>query len=545
MQQPTKATLPTFTVVERAIIYARVSTDEQAETGTSLDNQVEKSLAYARSLGLQVAGVFREDYTGKVLERPELAKVRELLRAGQAEHVIAYKTNRLDRSEWGLNLLILMAEFKQLGVKLHYSEAGRQIDLSNPMEAFMYGSFAGWQAGEDHRETVEKLHLGRLNRARSGYIVPNGQPPYGYKKVSRDKRYYFEIVEDEATTVRLMFKWYVEGDGSGQTLPLVDVAIRLNTSGLLTRAGKKWSRATVRYILTSETYCGVWRYRKEGNPIESTIPVPVPAIVDRTTWEVTQRQLEYNKAHAERSRKPGRYLLASRVTCGCCGFKMFGNTRREEHRYYVCRNKTQRKERARPCDNPGFAVAVVDSRVWGWLEEISQNRDKLLAGLHGYQAEQESAVEPSRRELELVEALLREKAEELEEEMDNLKVLTSRRAKAKKAVEIEQIEAILDGLEAKQARLQAEIETHSLTEEQIMGITVFIDQVTKDLATLREAEAHGKDLPELRLAVYEAKRRLLAMLDVQVTLFIEGGKRKAKVTAKVCPDGDTLELGNI
>jgi len=47
-----------------------------------------------------VADPFREDYTGKTLDRPELSKVREMLKARQADVLIVYKTDRLDRSEW-------------------------------------------------------------------------------------------------------------------------------------------------------------------------------------------------------------------------------------------------------------------------------------------------------------------------------------------------------------------------------------------------------------------------------------------------------------
>lgn len=166
-QLESKSILSNPTVLERAIIYARVSTDEQAESGTSIANQVEKSMAYAAARNIQIVAIFKEDYTGKVLDRPELNRVRKMLQSGQADNVIVYKTNRLDRSEWGLNLLILLQEFKQLGVSLHYSQSGRRVDLTNPVEALME-SISGWQAGEDHRETVKKLHEGRLGRAKVG-----------------------------------------------------------------------------------------------------------------------------------------------------------------------------------------------------------------------------------------------------------------------------------------------------------------------------------------------------------------------------------------
>jgi len=44
------------------------------------------------------------------------------------------------------------------------------------------------------------------------------------------------------------------------------------------------------------------------------------------------------------------------------------------------------------------------------------------------------------------------------------------------------------------------------------------------------------------MAVYEAKRRLLDVLDLQVTLFVADGKRKAEIIAKYCPNGDVLSV---
>lgn len=541
-----KTVLEQFTVVERAIIYARVSTDEQAESGTSIDNQVEKSLAYAAANNLHVPPefIFKEDYTGKVLERPELDKARDLLRAGRADHLIVYKANRLDRSELGVNLLILlMQELKPLGVALHYSEINKRIDLHNVMEAFMYGSFAGMLSGEDHRETVKKLHDGRINRAKSGYVVVHGHPPYGYRVVKRDdKKWYLEIEDSEAAIVKLIFEWYLY-----EALTLYGIADRLNGMGIPTRSGSSpWRKVTIRRILINETCCGTWHYGKENKqgrtPKESHIPVAVPAIVSRETWELAQGRLENNKRFSPRNRKY-HYLMASRVICGDCGYRMTGTTAKVNYYYYRCPSGLNR-DCGRECHNPGFVVGVVDTKVWDKLEEVSRDKDKLIDGLRGYQILQESKVEPIKRELTYVEDLIKEKNAEWESAYLDQKFLTSEKAKARKAVEIAETEQVIKELEKRQSDLLAEFEGKSLTDEQIEGITAFALQVANDMATLREAEAKGKDMPELKAAVYEEKRKLLALLDVQVTLFVKDGKKKARIVAKYCPDGEELSLSN-
>jgi site-specific DNA recombinase len=557
LEQQTRQDLPcprvlgAFEAQKRAIIYARVSTDEQAESGTSIDNQIEKSLAYAAGHNLHVpAGyIFREDYTGKVLDRPELNKVRELLRAGLADNVIVYKTNRLDRSEWGVNLLLLLQELKQFGVSLHYSQSGRMVNLTNPVEALMQ-SIEGWQAGEDHRETVTKLHEGRLQRAKAGYVVPNGKnAPYGYEKVIVDKRWHFEIVEEEARIVRLIFDWY--GGENGNVLSLAKVADKLNELGIPKRKSPQWTFRMVHHVIANETYAGTWHYGKRNRDNRThtpeAIPVSVPAIVEREVWEAAQEYLERNKKRALRNRKPGRYLLSGRVVCGECDYKMMGQTKQSngyQYRYYRCpTGMGDKRYKGRPeCDSLSFRVDMVDRNVWDRLEEVSRDKEQLIAGLRGYQTRQESKVEPIKRELVHVEALIKDKTDEWEDDLINLKVLTSERAKAKKAADIAQTEAVLDGLEKRKVDLFSQLEEKSLTEEQIIGIAAFAAQVAEDMATLREAEAQGQDRPELKQAVFEAKRRLLAVLDVQITLFVRDGQKKAKITAKYCPEGQVLPV---
>lgn len=553
-QTESKSILDNPQVMERCIIYARVSTDEQAESGTSIDNQVEKSLAYASAHNMNVVAIFKEDYTGKVLDRPELNKVREMLRAGLADNLIVYKANRLDRSEAGLNLLmLLLQELKPLGVSLHYSQSGRRVDLTNPVEVLMQ-SIEGWQAGEDHRETIKKLHEGIVQRAKSGYVVPT-QRPFGYEKVKMDKKWYFQIVEAEAVMVRLIFQWYVLGDETGKTLTMTSIAKKLNTMGCLTRDGKKWIRASVYSVLIGEVYCGTWYYGKTSKlenavvPIESPIPVEVPAIISRELWEAAQEQLEHNKVYASRNRRPGRYLLANRVTCGSCHYRMTGRTIKANgsaYVYYHCptRDNPEAKSR-RKCDLPSFKADVVDIRVWDKLEEAAGDENKLIDGLKGYQARQESKVEPIRRELGYVEQLIKDKNAEWEGAYLDQKLLTSERAKARKAIEIDELEQVIKELEKRRGELLTDLEEKTLTDEQIMGLNVFRKQVLKHIEIIREAEAKGLEVPELRQAVFEEKRKLLAILDVQVTLYVEDGRKKGDITAKFFPKGEVLsvELG--
>ena len=61
--------------MKKAIIYIRVSTDEQADRGYSLRDQKDKLLKYAEFNNIEVIKIFEEDYSAKTFNRPEFKRL--------------------------------------------------------------------------------------------------------------------------------------------------------------------------------------------------------------------------------------------------------------------------------------------------------------------------------------------------------------------------------------------------------------------------------------------------------------------------------------
>jgi hypothetical protein len=75
---------------KRAILYARVSTDEQARTGSSLAQQLEALREYADREGLQILEEIEDPgQSGASLERPGMDRVRDLVAVGGVSVVLA------------------------------------------------------------------------------------------------------------------------------------------------------------------------------------------------------------------------------------------------------------------------------------------------------------------------------------------------------------------------------------------------------------------------------------------------------------------------
>jgi site-specific DNA recombinase len=82
----------------RVILYARVSTEEQARSGYSLAQQLEALREYAEREGYEVAEeVVDPGQSGASLERPGMDRVRDLVSAGGVSVLLTQDRDRLAR----------------------------------------------------------------------------------------------------------------------------------------------------------------------------------------------------------------------------------------------------------------------------------------------------------------------------------------------------------------------------------------------------------------------------------------------------------------
>lgn len=106
------------TISKRALIYVRVSTDEQAK-GYSLKTQIEGCARYAEEMGYAIAATFQEDYTGTSLDRPALNEMRNFIAADQSISVlIVYDLDRIARKS--ILQMILEEELHRTGIVVEY-----------------------------------------------------------------------------------------------------------------------------------------------------------------------------------------------------------------------------------------------------------------------------------------------------------------------------------------------------------------------------------------------------------------------------------------
>jgi DNA invertase Pin-like site-specific DNA recombinase len=162
------------------VAYVRVSTDEQAAEGFSIEGQAEKLRAYATLHDLGPVTVIEDPgWSGKNMDRPGLQQVLDMVTQGHVTSVLVWRLDRLSRN---LGDLILLAEtFGEAGVVLH--SFCERIDLSSATGRMFYnvlGSFAQFY----REQLAENVKMGMaqavregkwINRPKTGYDMVNGE----------------------------------------------------------------------------------------------------------------------------------------------------------------------------------------------------------------------------------------------------------------------------------------------------------------------------------------------------------------------------------
>jgi site-specific DNA recombinase len=493
---------------KRAVLYARVSTDEQADKGYSLPSQLDLCRKYAECIGYPIVAELREDFTGKVpiYERPEGRKLAAMLKDKQASAVIAYQVDRLSRDN--VDLLIAVRMWRQSGIELHTVETGKIENENNILLIIK-----GWQASEEHGRIKERLRRGALAKTRDGKITAvGGHAPYGYRFDGTT----YAIVEGEARIVKLIFVWYVIGDDSGKRLSAGVIAKRLSEMRIQTpgetRIGRKrtrgngmWGTAEVLNILSSEKYAGVWRY--------GDVTQAIPAIVDRKLWEAAQACKAYNKQMASRNTKRT-YLLRGMIRCAICDKAMTGiYDKRDESMRYRCSwmNNHHLAIESRKCSGKHINASEVETQAWEYIQQVIFGKDFERALKEAQQAEVDDLA-PQRDELQAVESELKEADQEVEEIARAMRHAKEGGAVWKKFQAQEgQVNARVESLSRRRDELQAGLATRRLT-----------DQVVGNLIQWRETQLRSEIELGREYATDEDKRGIFEMLRLEV--WVSNGK---------------------
>lgn len=383
---------PPAQAAQKVALYARVSSDTQAQRGT-IASQLEALRGHVARLGHEVVALYSDDgYSGARLDRPGLDALRDAAVAGAFKAVWCLSPDRLARS-FAYQVLII-DELARFGVEVCFTDSPPIDD--DPQARLLVG-VQGLFAEYERAKLAERVRRGKLYRVRSGEAV-FPRVAYGYRRVPRSAAgpARLEIYEPEAVVVRRIFDQYASG------ISMRQIVRRLYEDTVASPEGKEmWPVATIGHLLRNPAYAGTaawYRYeyvyapelkrsRKIPKPREDWVEVPVPAIVASEVFAAAQSIVNENSRFSARNTTPDTFLLRGLVVCGPCGIRLFcdrKNTAKNPNktRYYGCPNHDPIKAGGpeRRCKEPSIRADALDTFVFEQVKAALVRPELLLAG---------------------------------------------------------------------------------------------------------------------------------------------------------------------
>lgn len=296
-------------------LYPRVSTQEQAQNGNSIDEQIDRMKKYCEAMNWTVFGVYTDaGYSGATTDRPALQRMIKDIKAGKIDKVLVYKLDRLSRSQ--LDTLYLI-EKVFLANNCDFVSMNENFDTATPFGRAMIGILAVF-AQLEREQIKERMKMGKEARAKQGLFSGGHNIPVGYDYIDG------QLIpnEYEAMQIREMFN-LIE---SGKTPHAI--AQIFNEKGYANKYGQ-WKENAIRRILRAKNAIGYISYAGDWYP-----GTHEPIISQEQYYAVNHILDKRAEAHKENNSRIGKAntYLGGLIYCKHCGAKYNKNTFRKKKR---------------------------------------------------------------------------------------------------------------------------------------------------------------------------------------------------------------------
>ncbi|MGE0193804.1 MAG: recombinase family protein [Planctomycetota bacterium] len=375
----------------RVALYTRQSVSDERDEFSSLDAQRESAEAYVKSQrdrGWVLLTTRYDDanLSGTRTDRPALERLLADIEDGLVDCVVVYKIDRLSRSI--TDFVRLMDLFDRHGVA--FASVTQMFDTSTSTGRLLLNilsCFAQYERDQISERTKDKVHAARKRGRWTG-----GPPPLGYDVAPEGGR--IVVNAAEAERVQAIFDLYLD------TGSLTGTVQALNRRGWTTKtwttrkdtvkAGRPWTKYTLRSLLTSPVYVGQVRLGTEVHDGQHD------GIVPPETFEAVQEALADNApTPGQAPGRKGTALLSGILRCAPCDAAMTAtHTKRrgKAYRYYVCRHT--RTQGWAACASPAVPAHDIEALVIEQIRAIGRDKAVQSAVLDAVKA-QGGSVEPA------------------------------------------------------------------------------------------------------------------------------------------------------
>ncbi len=466
----------------RVALYSRVSSQEQAVEGTSLEYQAESTTSFCKSQGWEIIQSYVDGgFTGKDDNRPALKRMLVDAKGGTFSKIVVYKMDRLARN---LKLLLdIQDKLEKSGVSFHSVSEVLDSSTANGRHFLqMLGMVAEWE----REAIIERTKAGRIQRYKEGKWA-GGKPSYGYSYDKETKK--LIINEPEARVIRRIFNMY----DSGRSLNGIATILNEEKVKPKDKNGKGWRSTSVRNVLINPAYKGTLVVNRHSHisdinkvNMSKAITINVPPIVSEKEWTWAQEHLKNNKQ--VRPVREEKWLLQGLVKCGQCGLS-YAAKDHLGYKYYICRGKMEIRhlDGSPRCTAKNLRADWLETQVWQRIEDILNDPNKLEPML-------EETLDNLRARVEELQARLLPINEQLREIQERKTRLANEFVvKNMSPDKFKQVQSELESEETRLRSLRSSIDPEQLAElESTQAMLKFWDNQLKAMAWDTENEDGSK-----------------------------------------------------
>lgn len=306
--------------MEKAVIYVRVSSEEQAKHGFSIENQKKVCIDFAEKQGYYVAKIFvDEGKSAKNLERPEIQELMDYCskKKNNINAVVIWRLDRISRNTTDYHG-VLRPLFERKGIKLLSATEANVDTIEGDLMRNIGMSFAEYE-----RKIICFRTIAGLRQKASQGEYPH-QAPIGYKNITLKDGSKAVIIDDKnAFYIKRAFELYDSGMYSLRSL-----TEKLYDDGFRSKTGKKVAKTSIEYILKNIIYTGVFKF--EDKIYENA---KHKAIISKELfYRVQDRLISPNKTRKQNYD----FAYTGLIRCEHCGCLLTAELKKGKYIYYHC-----------------------------------------------------------------------------------------------------------------------------------------------------------------------------------------------------------------
>lgn len=235
---------------------------------------------------LNIVKIYREIVSGDSIEaRPQMQYLLTDVEAGKYEGVLVVEIERLARGDT-IDQGIVARTFRESSTKI--ITPSKIYDPDNEFDE-EYFEFSLFMSRREYKTIRRRMQTGRLASVKEGNYIGT-EAPYGYRKINpAPKVHTLEIVPEEAGTVRMIYRMYLDGHGAKY------IANELNRIGISPQKSRFWEYPSIKKILQNTIYCGMvgWKSKSNGSTLYTGLHKP---IISRDIFNAVQEKKKKNPA---------------------------------------------------------------------------------------------------------------------------------------------------------------------------------------------------------------------------------------------------------